>query len=324
VSALDAQIGYAKESTYGTPVTVNRFSEFNKEEVTATYGRIESDGLRVGRRHRSDTRFATYVEGAAGDLEFEVGTKGFGFWLDLMLGGSIVTTGPTADGAYTHSAAGGSLNGKAFTLQVGRPFYDGSSVQPFTYQGGKIGSWELSNDNSGLLICSLSCDFQSESTATALAAASYPTGVESMAWVGATVTIGGTQVDVTDLTIGHDNKLRTGRRYLRGNGLKKEPVREDFSETTFELSADFDSLAHRNRVAAATAAGTIATIVARWEGVSVIGGTTKPSLVATLNARFDAFEANVDGPAPLEQSLTGVALGASAVNLAYTSSDATP
>jgi hypothetical protein len=323
VSALDAQVGAKKESVYGTPVVVDRFFEFNSESVTGKYGRVESNGLRPGRRHRSDTRFTTYIEGAEGDIKFEVGSKSFGFWLDLMVGGTVVTSGPT-DSAYTHTAAGGSLLGKSFTGQIGRPLYDGSSVQAFTYPGGKVDSWELANDAEGNLMCTLGCDFQTETTATGLAVAAYPTGIETFSWVGATLTIGGTQVDVTDTTISQNNGLKRDRRYLRNNGLKKEPVEDDYRETQFSLSADFDSLTQRNRVASATAAGAIATMVARWEGKTLLGATTYPALVVTLNSRLDEFAANVDGPASLQQTLSGLALGSAAVSLAYTTLDATP
>lgn len=323
MSALDAQLGCKKESVYGTPVVVDRFFELVTEGIKTEYGRVESNGLRPGRRHRSDTRFTTYVAGAEGDLELEVGSKGFGFWLDLMVGGSVVTAGPT-DSAYTHTAAGGSTLGKSFTCQVGRPFYDGASVQPFTFPGGKVTEWELANDAEGNLMCTLGCDFQTELTATGLAVASYPTGLETFSWVGGSVTIGGAQVDVTDVKISQNNGLKTDRRYIRNNPLKKEPTEDDYRETEFEITADFDSLAQRNRVASATAAGAIATLVARWEGKSLIGATAVPALVATLNARFDEFEANVDGPEAIDQMLSGMALGATAVSLAYTTTDAVP
>lgn len=322
MSALDAQLGTAEEVTFGVAVAPSRFDEFNSESIVATYGRIESDGLRVGRRFRSDDRFTTYPEGASGDIELEVTSRGFGFWLRQMIGGTPTTSG-TATG-YTHTFTPGSLTGRSFTAQVGRPLFTGSPVQPFTYAGGKVMSWELANDNSGNLMASLSCDFASESTAVALATASYPTGVQTFNWVGGSVTIAGTQFDVMECSVSGDNALKDDRRYLRNNPLKKEQIGQEWRSGEFSLTADFDGLTQRDRVAAATAAGAIATIVLKWEAPTVIpGGSIKPSLTVTINARFDTFEATVGGPDAVTQQLGGMFLGSNAIQVAYVTADAT-
>lgn len=322
MSALSAQLGFAEESTYGTSVTPNKFTEFNSESITATYGRIESDGLRPGRLYRSDSRFTTYVEGASGDIELEVGSKGFGIWLKHMLGS--ISTGVLTDSTYTHTAVPGDLKGKSLTVQVGRPFYDESAVQPFTYLGGKITEWELSNSNDSNLMCALGMDFADEVTATALASATYPTGIETFSWVGGSVTIGGTAFDVTEASVSGSNNLNTDRRYLRNNTRKKEPIGDDYRGGEFSLTADFDSLTQRARVASATAAGAMAAVVLRWEGKTLAGATTYPSLTVTIQGRFDEFSANVGGPEAVTQELTGAYLGASAISVAYVSTDATP
>lgn len=322
MSALNAQLSSVEESVFGTSPVTTRFDEFVSEKIVATYGRVESNGMRAGRLYKTEDRFVPYCIGAAGDIVLEPGSKGFGFWLRQMLGGTPVTTG-TATG-YTHTIVPADLIGRSFTAQIGRPFYVGSSVQAFTYAGGKVASWTLANAVNGNLLATLSCDFISESTAVALAAASYPTALQNFSWIGGTVTIGGTQVDVFDASLTGDNGLVTDRRYLRGSAVKKEQVQDDYRAGTFALKADFDSTAQRDRVASATAAGAIATIVLRWEAPTVIpGGAIKPSLTATITARLDKFEANVSGPASLDQALSGVYLGSSALSIAYVTADAT-
>lgn len=323
ISALDAQIGFAEETTPGVIAVPSRFVEFNSESITATYARIDSNGLRPGRQYRSASGFTPYVEGAAGDIELEVGSKGFGLFLKHMLG-NITTTPGAAGEVNTHTATPGNLAGKSLTCQVGRPFYTGAPVQPFTYAGGKVASWELSNSNDGNLMCTLGMDFATEDTATALAAASYPTGIETFSWVGGSVTIAGTAFDVTDASVTGDNALNTDRRYLRKNAAKKEQRGNDYRSGGFSLTADFDSLTQRNRVAAATAAGAMAEIVLDWTGKVLAGATTFPSLTVTIQGRFDTFAANVGGPAAVTQALTGAYLGGSAISIAYKSIDAAP
>jgi hypothetical protein len=97
MSGLDAQLGFAEETAFGTIVAPTRFAEFNSEGITASYARVESNGLRPGRRYRSDSRFTTYIEGASGDIELEVGSKGFGLLLKHMLGSITTTAGAVGE-----------------------------------------------------------------------------------------------------------------------------------------------------------------------------------------------------------------------------------
>lgn len=321
MSGLLAQLGVAEETGWGVAATPSRFLEFTSESITATYGRVESNGLRAGRLYRSQERFTTYPEGAGGDVELEVVSKGMGVLLKHMLG-AIATSGDATVG-YTHTATPGPLTGQGLTVQVGRPFYDGSAVQPFTYVGGKITEWELANSAQENLTLKLTMDFADEVTATGLAAASYPTGLETFSWVGGSVTIAGTQFDVSEASVSGNNNAKTDRRYLRNNPRKKEPVGNDYREGEFSLTADFTDLAQRNRVAAATAAGALATIVLTWQGGTPFTGAVLPSLTATILGRFDTFEANVGGPESVEQKLGGVYLGPSAISLAYVTADVT-
>lgn len=327
MTALDFQLGAADETAYATAVTPARFFDTyrNPDGITAEWGRVESEGMRPGQRTARSDRFAVYPMGASGDLEVEVLTKGFGFWLKHMLGAVTTTAGAVGE-VNTHTATMGDLQGKSFTAQVGRPFNPSGTVQPFTYPGGKVTSWKLANSVEELLVCTLSCDFQTEDTATALAVASYPTGAQSLSWAGGVVTVGGTAFDVSEVSVSVNNNMKTDRRYIRGSALKREPI-EGLREVEFSMTAAFDSLTQRNRVASATSAGALAAIVGTWTGPVMEGTSTFPLLRVTIPAgRFDGFSVS-GGPEPLEQELTGKGLWNgtdSPVTLEYLSLDAAP
>lgn len=326
MTALDFQLGAADESTYGTIATPVRFFDTyrNPDSITAEWGRVESEGMRPGQRTARADRFAAYPMGASGDLEVEPLTRGFGFWLKHMLG-TVVTTAGAAGEVNTHRATMGDLFGKSFTAQIGRPFNPSGTVQAFTYPGGKVTSWELSNTVEELLVCKLSCDFQTEDTATALAAASYPASANVLSWAGATVTIAGSAFEASDFSVSVNSNTKTDRRFLRGSALKREPV-EAMREIEFKMTAAFDTLAQRNRVASSTAAGAVAAIVATWTGPVQEGTSTFPLLRVTIPAgRFDEFSIS-GGPDPMEQSLTGKGVWDgtnSPVSIDYLSLDAT-
>jgi len=327
MTQLDQQIGFADESAYGTAApAVTRFFEFNSESIEETEGRTEGDPLRVGTHVKRSDRFTPYFSGAAGSIQFDVLTKGFGYFLKHMLG-AVATTGPTETSVYTHTGTIGDLWGKSFTCQVGRPLHPGGVVAPFTYRGGKITEWTLSNSVDENLVLELGVDFQQVATDTALAVASYPAAMDNFTWVGGILTIGGTQVDVTDISIKGSNGMAVDRRFLKGNADKKEPT-AGRRELEFSLSADFDSLAQRTRAHATTKAGALAQIVATWQGPALLGSTVYPTLQVTLPAaRFDAWKAAAEGPDAITQELSGVGLfdgSNSAVSIVYKSADTTP
>lgn len=304
---LDYQLGVGTEAAYGTPVTPTRFFDTwtNPAAIEMSYGRVESAGMKAGQRTERSDRFIPYPQGGSGDIEIEVLTKGFGFWLAHMLG-SVATVAGAAGEVSTHTGTWGDTFGKSFTAQLGLPFNPSGTAQPMTYHGGKVTKWSLASKAEGLLVATLSCDFEDVDTATALAVASYPTGANQLSWVKGEIKVAGVVVDVTEVEVSQDNGLNVDRRH-HGRVLKGQPT-DGRRKSEFSLTADFDSLTQRNRVASATAAGAVAEIVGTWTGPVMEGTSTFPLLRVTLPAaRLDKLKLS-GGPDPLTQQLTGVGL----------------
>jgi len=326
MGALDHQLMIKNESTYNTAVVVDRTFEYESEGIEESYGRTEGDPLRGGSNGfmRND-RFTPYFSGAAGSVQMAVMSKGFGIWFQHMLG-AVATTGPAETVVYTHTGTAGELYGDSFTCQVNRPFHPSGTNQPFTYAGGKVTEWGLSNSVDGNLLLDLGLDFASVSTATGLASASYPASMDNLTWTGGLVTIGGSNYDVSEIAIGVNNGLNVDRRQIRQNTDKKEPTSAR-REGTFSIKADFDSLTQRNRAAANTRAGALAALTAVWKGPTLLGSTLYPQLTVTVpQVRFDEWKGATEGVDAIEQELSGVIRfdgSASAVTLAYQSADAT-
>jgi hypothetical protein len=305
MGAMDDQIMFGDESTYNVPVTVSRTFEYDSESIEESEGRTEGDPLRVGSGYARADRFTPYFEGAAGTIEMAVLTKGFGYFLKHMMGASV-TTGPAETTVYTHTGSEGNLYGKSFTCQVNRPFHPSGTNQPFTYAGGKVTEWTLSNAVDGNLMLSLNCDFASVDTSTALGTAGYPTSMDNFSWAGGVVTIGGSSYDITEYGLTVNNGYNTDRRFIRGNTDKKEPTASR-REATFTINADFDSLTQRNRAHATSRAGALAAIVATWTGPTLLGTTLYPEFKVTIPAaRFDAWKGSRSGTEAISQELSGV------------------
>lgn len=319
-TGLFAQLGVAAESTYGTYVAPTRFIEFLDESLKLDIARNESRGLRSGQRILRQDHWKAGKRSAGGSISLEVPNKGFGLFLQHMLG-AIATA---ADGTgKIHTASLGDLFGDSLTLQVGRPDTAGT-VQPFSYLGCKVVDWELSNSPDEYLIASLGIDARDESTANALVAATAPAATDIFHWSECVVTVGGSSFEPQSISIKGTNGQKTDRHHLRGATLKKEPVENAMREITVEMDADFESLTAYNRYAA----GTHVAVVSTWTS-ALTYDTSKPfKIVVTINAaRTDGDTPNIDGAdlVPQKLSLKAVDNGSLApIEIAYYTSDATP
>src|ERR1043165_6040237 len=113
---LQTVFGTSVESTYGTPVTPDRWYGLVSEGLERKQVVIQSQSIFAGSRNvrRGATRALTHRWGE-GPVVLEVATKGFGRWFDHMLGGTVATTTPDAVNSPTvrlHTFQMGSLTGK--------------------------------------------------------------------------------------------------------------------------------------------------------------------------------------------------------------------
>lgn len=311
-SGIASQLGIADETVYGTIVTPTRFLEFNSEGIKLDRQQVESKGLRSSNRVLRSDRQAVNRKGAGGPVELEVPSNGFGLFMKHTFGAAALTT-----------PAGGTLSRKIrsvltdptglfFTTQVGRPDNAGT-VQPFTYSGCKVASWEISCDVDGVLTIKLDVDARDEATATGLAAASFPATAELFYFTGAQVSLGGTYtfpasvdtvtsgvaVDVKKFSLKGDNKIKTDRYFLRSNSLKKEPLPNDFYDVNGSIDVEFSTLTDYTRYSS----GTPFVLRAQFVGSLIEGAINRMVEIILPCVRCDGETPGVDGPDVLEHSL---------------------
>ena len=322
-TGIAAQLGIKEETTHGTPVVVDRFYEIVSAPFALTIERMESAGLRAGTRVLRSDRWVAGAKSATGTVNMEVANKSMGLWLKHMFG-TIATTQPDAGGSptvYDHTATPGDLP-VGLTIQVGVPDETGA-VQPYTYEGCVVESWELGATVGEIGKLTASIDAEDEKTATALASASYPTGLTLLTFVEATLDIAGTTTDVKSFTVAGSNSLETGRGKL-GSALRKKPAETTQREYTGTVDAYFNGLTAYNRFVT----GTEAALVARFTGATIAGVYTY-ELTVTMNVRFDGDTPTVDGPDEIMQPLTFKCLDtgagpSTAISALYRTTDTTP
>lgn len=326
MGAISHQLGFKAESTWGTPVTVDRFVEFTSESLGARKTIAGGDGIRPGVKFgRGSTRRVVH-KWADGSTEHEIATTGYGLFFHHLLGAAAAPV-TVESGVFLHTFSPGTLVGKGITVQKGVEKVDGTT-QAFTYEGGKVKSIDFSNDQDGIAHMAVDWDFQQELTGTALATASYVAPTVFHYAQGALKFAGATVANVRSLgSLSIVNNLDTERYSLGQAGLKNEPLNRPKDTISGNAEIEFaDLTTFHNRFTADTSF----ILVMEWIGDVLIGATQFPYLRITLNdtrldgdtptvSGADAFPVRVNVPFSAWDPAAG-----NAVEIAYQTTDATP
>lgn len=309
-SGLAGQLGLGIEGTYGVYAAPTRWFEFNSETVHLERERIETAGIRAGRRVLH--RWAAGVQRVTGDIELEVGASGFGIIWSHILGANA----DAGSNPYTHTATPGDLAGKSLTVQIGRPDI-GGVVRSFSYLGCKIASAELACKINEYAKLKLSLYGAHEDTAQTLGVAAYPATYAPFVFTAGSLLLGGSAFDVKDCSTKIDNGLAVDRHFIRSTTPErpKEPLEAKRRAITGDLTADFTDLTAYTRFTAGTEAALVLTFNS---GASSI-------LAITMNVRFDGTTPQIGGDDLLEQPLPFKAVSgtsdAAAITVVTTNAD---
>jgi Phage tail tube protein len=312
-SGLGGQLGLAEEVTYGTYVAPARYLEFNTENVNYERERIESAGIRAGRRVLH--RWAQGIQRVQGRIVMECAPQGNALlWKHIL--GSISTSGTNP---YTHTATPGDLSGKSLTLQIGRPDI-GGTVRSFSYLGCKIASAELACSLNQWAMLTLNVYGAHEDTTQTLGTASYPATYTPFTFTAGSLQIAAANYDVQEFSMSIDNGLALNRHFIRATTPErpKEPLEANRRAITGTITSDFIDLTAYNRFVNGTEAAMVLTF----------NSGAAAQLTVTLNVRYDGETPDIGGAELVGQSLPWKALSstsdAAAVTVAITNADTTP
>jgi hypothetical protein len=313
-SGLAAQVGYKTETTWGTAVTVDRFIPAMASNLTPNLeiDDVVSESIWVGKLVASTADITQGNQIAKPSVGHEVFDRSIGLLLKHMFGG-VVTAGA---GPYTHTFTPADMYGLGLTVQMGIPDV-GGTVRPFTYAGAKVTGWEIKVAVGEVATMGIDFIAKSQATATALATASFASGMVPHRFTGTAVTIGGSAANVKGISLKGDTKMEA-RNFL-GTTSSAEPIETDQWEFTGELDMEFESLTNYALFTAATDTAVVATMT-----------TGSNTLVFTTNARFMQTAPEVSrGPTQLKlpfrcirSSTTGA--DSTAITAILTNSDSTP
>lgn len=305
-SGLDSQLGFGVETTVGTRATPTIFFRFLDEGIQRSRGRIISKGIGMGRRFPS--LYRSGVEEVKGPLRWEFAPQGVDKILEWWWGGTPVKTG---SGPYQRVFTPGALDGKAMTIQLGKPD-DTATINPFDYYGCHCteGSLTVKAGNE-FVIASTSVYGQYEDLTQTLATPSVPSGYMPFSALSCSLSIAGSVYEIEDMTVNWNNQLVTGRHRITGtNPSRPRRSREGAAHRKYggTINGDYLSNTAYNRFINDTEA---ALSLVMSDGASA-------QLTIAGNVRFDGETPNVKGTGPLKQSLPFEFFSSSADATAFT------
>lgn len=287
-TGLAAQLGFAKESTYGTFVAPTDFLEFVNESLSASEERIESSAVGAHRRVLRSNRWAQGARSVEGSVEHEFLTKGMGPLLEVAMGGaSFDDTDPDA---VIHTFTPGPLKDKSLSVQVGRVAIDGT-IHPFSYTGCQVTEFSLGATVGEILSLSMNYNGKDEDLTQTLADPTFPDDDDLFVYHHGSLTIDGVDTSVSAFNLSGNNSLAVERRgFARTRRVGLETGLRGY---TGDFDAEFDDLTLYNLYRD----GAEAALVLEFDGP----GTT--SLKVTANVRVDGETPNVGGPDEIRQPI---------------------
>lgn len=266
-SGLATQVVVKDEATYGVAPSLTSGTdsfEINSETLELKKTTVQGEGLAAGHLYSRTKRRVLTNYDVSGALNLDLPTRNMAFWLRYMVGsfGQALAT-PTqigTSGIYKSVHQPGTVAGHSFTLQKGVPAVD-ATIEPFTYVGCKVASWQVSVATGGIAAFVLNIDGRNElggagngdplnGSVPALATFATPTtglGASVFHFKEATLFSGGTPTltsgvvslvgetalgNVKSCDMQHAFGFDTNRVFIGGNGFKAEQIEDAYRAIT--------------------------------------------------------------------------------------------
>lgn len=303
-SGLGSQVGYSRESTYGTYVAPTKFARVNSATVNRTSERPSGEGIAANVPGMYGAHYVETVNGATGSFAHVVTNKNMGLLLESLCGGtssSAVESGAAYKQIHTLDVSGVK---KPLTVQVGLPYRSGT-VASKTATGAKITSAEFTCDTGGLLQATWNWDGQKYDEAQSLATASYLatvpfTGRQAAVKLG-TFGAESAQTGITSTSLSWSTPLDTDDYNFGGGGLKTEPVPSGFVEITGSITADWTTAVatglHDRMVG-----NTSTSLVWEFTGALIAGAIYERIIFSVPGVFFTGDTQGVSGPDTLSNT----------------------
>jgi len=238
---MNSWIGFAPESSYGTPVSPTNYLEIESETLMKEVQRIEA--MSILRRGTVDNKIISGAVQVGGDISFPVQFDG---WLPLAYQafGSLTDSQPdvtNASSAWKHTFKIADVLPAALTFEVFRDTtqFTTEPNKSFVYSGCKISKMEFACNLNEVLKCSVGVmgkqEARSSRSVTNPSFSSSPYAV----FTEGIVSYNGNDVEASNINLSLENNLTY--RYKLGSALTREPVPDSKIMATGSFEMEFQS-----------------------------------------------------------------------------------
>ncbi|MEG8276402.1 phage tail tube protein [Streptomyces sp. AHA2] len=243
--ALDASIGIGREDSYGSLSAVVEGYEGQADSWKTTREFIESVGFRAGMQTARADRRNIVNMGGEGELEVDLLDAGAGSLLSAAFDKTTVTD--TGGVKTTVLETSDVTQAPSFSAQMVRPGTDGTKVA-YKHLGCVATEWSLTAEVEEAVKLSVSFDFQDVTHTTnpaQIVAPTYPAAAYPYDWTRTAIELKRDDVavafDATSVELTGELGMKTDRRFLRSNALKKKPVRNAVPTYEGTLEGEFSA-----------------------------------------------------------------------------------
>jgi hypothetical protein len=254
----DCSLGFKKETTFKTGVTVDRWLEFLGDwSFNWNKNIIQGQGLRVGSRVARSARRVIPTADGSGTFTVEATSKGMGTLWEFVMGSgtSTLVSGTTFQQVFTLADLMPSA-----TIQQGL-VQAGGTVDAHTFLGCTCSDFEFDFNNAGLALLKTNVDIADNTTATGYASPSYSaspnlfhfanislfTGTLTAPTATAVASAITPVADVRGGTLQVSHNLRDDRQNAGGGGRKARQI-PGLRAVTGSLQVEYDSTTFRDMV----------------------------------------------------------------------------
>lgn len=227
-------IGWAPESTWGTPLTRTKYSELVSENLQLRTNPTFPQSF----RNMSKRRVFEGKRFCEGDFSVELHYAGFEQLLKQLFDTVSPTTGPTSTTVYTHTFI------PALTLLPGLSVEVERDVQAFLYEGAKIHQAKFAIEADKILMATFSI-YAEDETQVSASTPTYP-AESPILFSHIVAKLDTVAFDCVAFEFTINKNLTSDRRKL-GTKLIKEPCRNGLATVSGTATIEFEDMAMYNK-----------------------------------------------------------------------------
>ena len=297
---VGSQLAIGKESAWGTPVADTQLINFLSESLDSAVSKVEEESLLAAKAAAAYDLMGIRV---AGDFSAILKPETAGMLLKAALGGTdtVVQNSGGVTGQHQHTIIAQTASGTtpSYTLIVNRK----QAIK--RYAGCKVDTCKLAAKVGDYVRITLSVKGKDESTGTVTSTANP--SKKAYKFIGGTLTMGGTAVDVTGVDLEIANGLDDGVQVNTSGIYSSEPVHGK-RKITLSVEMPYDTNAESIRNANLLTEAVLSTVVLHLESPEIIAVASKYRMDITLaNVAIQEAKVNVGGVSLLTMSIKGEA-----------------